>query len=47
MLLVDGGPTYYCFGMNDGSNLKGVGIGIANQLHPFVFEVNPVDKRIM
>lgn len=33
--------------MNNGACLRGVAIGISNQLQLFVVEVTPVDERIM
>ncbi|MEL6802745.1 MAG: reverse transcriptase domain-containing protein, partial [Bacteroidota bacterium] len=42
-----GGYSYYWSGMEDGSRLRGVAVGISSRLQPFVVEVTPVDERMM
>ena len=41
------GFTYYWSGMNNGTRLKGVAIGVSSRLQPSIVEVIPVDERIM
>ena len=42
-----GGYTYYWSGRSDDFHAQGVDVAVSNKLTPLIFEVTPVNERIM